>query len=577
MIKKFLGQQKHMSFSSIRNTIFFYFFLACLFTTFLVLGLVAFLGQEESNAIATSLKYYTALSIFFFAIILFVFYKFLAKPMVEIVRTNSKEQYRQIQQSKSILENTSVMIWAVDTNYRLLECNSLFIKMMDKKTGTPPVIGENILEKEYSNLSFSDRKKLYKKALSGESFETEIEDTSNGLTRHHELSFHPLYDKNNFITGCSIFRKDITQRHETLEELQKSEEFLKEAQDIANVGHWNWDMTKDEIQWSDQLFKVFGLDPETFEANYEGLMNIVHPEDQQTFGNSIENCLTNQEPHDIMHRIILQDGSIRHVHQKGKAYYEDGDTPARMAGTIQDVTELENGRLQIMRQYNELQNFVYIVSHNVRAPISTLQSLVAIIETGNETLNAEIIPSIGATIDTLDQTIKDLNHALSLKDITKDAFEEINLRKVLKDIERLIALDIGTSGAEIEYDLSKAPKAIGLRGYFTNILFNLILNSILYKADNRPLHITVASKISLLGELEIMVSDNGKGMNLNTERRKRIFDMYGRLSGASKGRGMGLYLAKNQVEAMNGVIEVESELNKGTIFKLIFQNMSTAV
>jgi len=573
MMKKLFEPSKQVSFSNIKRTIFISFLLANLCAFLIIIGIISVLEQRGNSIVAANLKSFIALSIVFISLLLFTLYEVLVKPLVEKVRLNSENQYRKIQQSKSILENTSDLIWAIDTNYRLIAFNSSFVEMLFEETGTPPEIGESILERNYSNLSISKRKQLYDKALNGKSFEREFQYSKDGHTRYHELSFHPLYDKNKSITGCSIFRKDITRQMEIYQELQKSEEFLKEAQEIANIGHWNWDMVNDEIQWSDQLYKVFGLDRDTFEANYEGLMGIIHPEDQEAFGNSIENCLTNQQPHDIVHRIILPNGTIRHVQQKGKAYHIDGDTPIRMAGTIQDVTQLEESRLVNMRQYNELQNFVYIISHNIRSPISTLQSLVDIIEPGNEALNKEVLPTIGITVDKLDQTIKDLNHSLSLKNIQENTFEKVNLLRVLRDIEHLLAFDISSSKAELEYNLSEASELYGFRSYFTNILFNLIMNSIKYKAEDRLPIIKVTSQLNLLGATEIIVSDNGKGMNLNTERRKRIFDMYGRLTGESEGRGMGLYLAKTQVEAMSGTIDVESKPNEGTTFRINFKSL----
>jgi len=579
MIKNILGQRKQVSFSHIRRTVIFGLFLAGFFMIFLAIGLVIFLNQAENDIISTdltnsqglkNLKYFIGIAISSFALTLFFFYKVLAKPTMESVRVSFEEQNRQAEQSTSILENTADLIWAIDIDFKLLAFNSSFVEMMREESGSSPMLGESILERNYSDLSFSNRKRLYEKALSGESFETDFKSSENGQTSYFELSFHPIYDKSGSVSGCSVFRKNITPRVEMYRELQNKERYLKEAQEIANVGHWNWDMLKDEIQWSDQLYKVFGLDPETFEANYEGLMDSIHPEDQEAFGISIENCLTNNDPHDIVHRIIMPDSSIRYVHQKGKAYLLDDETPARMAGTIQDVTQLEEARQQNIRQYNELQNFVYIISHNVRAPIATLQSLVDMIEPGNEALNAEIIPSIETTVNTLDQTIKDLNYSLSLKNIQESTFEEVELRKVLRDIEHLLAIQIDASRANIEYNLSGAPKAKGIKSYFTNILFNLVMNSIDYKADDRPPHIKITSQSSLPGGMEIIVADNGMGIDLNEERRKRIFDMYGRLSGTSDGRGMGLYLAKTQVEAMNGSICVESEPNIGTTFKLVF-------
>lgn len=527
--------------------------------------------QKEHETVIDTFNYLVVMCIIAFLIFLVGLYKLLFKPMTALIRKSLAEQQYKIVQRESILENTSDLIWAVDSAYCLVACNSAFVNQMKLEIGKTLKIGDNILDQDYEHLEVKRRKALYDRALNGESFEMEFEYTEDGQKVTQELSFHPIYDETEEISGCSVFRKNITNRVNTYRQLKKSEKYLREAQEIANIGNWNWDMFKNEISWSDQLYKVFGRNPKTFEATYEGLMEVIHPDDQANFGIHIESCLTKNEALDVVHRIVLPDNSIRYVHQKGKAHYEEDGTPMRMAGTIQDVTDLEKARLQNLKQFNELQNFVYIISHNVRAPISTLQSLVDIIEPGNDALNAQVLPTIGTTVETLDQTIRDLNEALSLKNIDEKMFQPVDLNTILKNIEHLISMDITSSNAKLEYHISDAPTAYGIPSYYTNILFNLILNAIKYKAEDRCPHIKVRSR-SISDGLEIYVEDNGKGMELTKEKRKRIFDMYGRLSGKTEGRGMGLYLAKTQIEAMQGSIDVQSVLGEGTTFKLTFAN-----
>ena len=183
-----------------------------------------------------------------------------------------------------------------------------------------------------------------------------------------------------------------------------------------------------------------------------------------------------------------------------------------------------------------------------------------------------IFSNIGATVDALDRTIRDLNRALSLKKVSKDSFGEVDMEGVLRDIQQLLALDIEENMAKIEHDFSMAPKAPGIKSYFTNILYNLVLNAINYRAANREPYIKVVSRPTATGGIEIIVSDNGIGMDLTGERCKKIFDMYGRLSGNSEGRGLGLYLVRTQVEAMKGSIKVDSEPNKGSTFTIVFDS-----
>ena len=218
-------------------------------------------------------------------------------------------------------------------------------------------------------------------------------------------------------------------------------------------------MASNRIYWSDQLYKVFGQDPETFRPDYGSLLEIVHPDDREAFTEDVDNCIENGTPHDIVHRIVMGDGSVRYVHERGRAHYHN-DRPVRMVGTTQDVTDLENARLRNLRQYNELENFVHIISHNVRSPISTLQGLVDVLEPGNAASNAEIIGYIGTTVDALDRTIMDLNHALSLKDISEDTFGEVDLEDVVNDIEHLLVRDIRISGAKSNTTSQRPPRPL---------------------------------------------------------------------------------------------------------------------
>jgi len=346
---------------------------------------------------------------------------------------------------------------------------------------------------------------------------------------------------------------------------------------------------------SDRLLRVAGNIKEViFEMDNSGNWTYLNPAWETLTGSKIKDSLN--QPYYLSFKnaqgfpqkdfLDLQNRSQDIFHQKIEALSTSGNkkwmdfsirsirskegSKEGYIGTIVDITDMENARSKILTQYNELQNFVYIISHNVRAPISTLQGLVEVFEPENEELNTQIISHIGTTVEALDRTIKDLNHSLSLRKVSDEAFEEVELEEIFQDIELLLSKDIDSSNATIKIDFSKAPKLKGLKSYFANILFNLILNAIHYRAENRSPKILVTSEPLQNGGLKIIVEDNGQGMALDKENRKKIFDMYGRLSGKSEGKGMGLYLAKTQVEAMHGQIQVESEPGKGSVFTIVF-------
>ena len=515
-----------------------------------------------------NLTYVLGTLTFLFLIFIWLLYHFFIKPIIDSVGVLSKNMESQSRHLASILENTSDRIWTVDKNYMLIAYNSVFAKGRLDDGGIAPIKGENVLEAGYFLENKSKTKDYYDRVLSGTSFLTEVEIEKEGRKIFYELSFNPIIDDHGLIIGCSVYQRDITMRISAMEELKESESSLKEAQRIANIGNWEWDIKNNEIKWSDQLYSIYGKDQKTFTPTYETFLELIHPEDREIFDKNVCHNLENHEDPDISHRIILEDGNLRHVHQKGKLFFDKNNTVVRMAGTTQDITIMENARERILQQYRELQNFVYIISHNIRGPISTLLSLIDLLEHNDNRDHKDIIMLMGNTVKKLDGTIKDLNHSLTLKNIATIDFEQVDLKGVMEDILILISDEIDKYHATIEFDFAKAPTAFGMKRYYSNIFYHLILNSIKHRSPERDPHIVIYSNTTPIGGIQIVLSDNGKGMELNEERRKKIFNMYGKLSGSTQGKGLGLYLVKTQVETMNGSIEVESKNGEGSIFTI---------
>ncbi len=348
--------------------------------------------------------------------------------------------------------------------------------------------------------------------------------------------------------------------------LQRSESRLLEAQEISKMGNWQWDMVFDEITWSDQLYGVFGQKKGDYEANYGNLMKLIHPDDREAFNFDVERAIEEKVDHDIIHRIIINGGEIRYVHQKGRAFYDKNGKPVRMAGTTIDVTEQMVAQQKIVNQNKELQNFIHVISHNLRRPVANILGLHEIYEPGNHVQNDEVIEHIRVSCETLDTTIRDLNHSLSLRQLKSEEFEEVDLEEVIQDVFTLLVVDIAEVKAQLNVQL-QVKRMPGVKSYYVNILYNLVLNAIKYAKPGISPEILICTK-ELFGGFVLEVHDNGKGMRMTPESRKKIFDMYGRLSGDSEGKGLGLYLVKTQIEAMQGQIQVSSALGEGTQFHI---------
>jgi PAS domain S-box-containing protein len=132
---------------------------------------------------------------------------------------------------------------------------------------------------------------------------------------------------------------EIAYRKQAEEGLRESQARLLKAQRIAQLGNWNWDIVSGCLHWSDEIYRVFGLTPQQFDATYEAFLESVHPDDRTHVVESVNATLRAGKSYSIDHRIVLPDGSIRYVHEQAEVELDDGGQPVSMQGTVQDITE----------------------------------------------------------------------------------------------------------------------------------------------------------------------------------------------------------------------------------------------
>ena len=127
----------------------------------------------------------------------------------------------------------------------------------------------------------------------------------------------------------------------TEESIRKSELRLKEAEQIANIGHWELDLVTNILYWSDEIYRIFDLDPQEFGATYEAFLDTVHPEDRKFVDRTYTDSVKNRSGYDIVHRLLLRDGTIKYVHEICQTKYDKDGKPLRSIGTVQDITKLK--------------------------------------------------------------------------------------------------------------------------------------------------------------------------------------------------------------------------------------------
>lgn len=133
--------------------------------------------------------------------------------------------------------------------------------------------------------------------------------------------------------------RDGTARRDARRRLAQSEEQLRRAQHLARIGSWTWDMVRDELRWSPEVYDIHGVDPGGFEATYGGYMGMVHPDDRTALEQTVQECLLLGQSIGVRHRIVRPDGAVRHVHVQGDIETDAEGRPVRVFGVTQDVTD----------------------------------------------------------------------------------------------------------------------------------------------------------------------------------------------------------------------------------------------
>jgi len=150
------------------------------------------------------------------------------------------------------------------------------------------------------------------------------------------------------------FVRDISERKRIEENLRNSQSNLAEAQRLAHLGSWNWNIVTNELFWSDEIYRIFGLKPGEFGATYEAFLASVHPDDRDFVKSSVDDALKQKAKYDIEHRIVLPDGEIRLVNERAEVTFNDAGEAIRMIGTVQDITERKKAEFALRDALSEV-------------------------------------------------------------------------------------------------------------------------------------------------------------------------------------------------------------------------------
>jgi PAS domain S-box-containing protein len=239
-----------------------------------------------------------------------------------------------------------------------------------------------------------------------------------------------------------------------------------------------------------------------------------------------------------------------------------------LAIVTRDITELKKTEQQLLKSNQQLEELAYLAAHDMKAPLTNLQSLIQLIGESDgikkecKGLFDKVITSIGS----MDNTVNTLNKVIAIQESHLPNNEYLNFRAEFNTVKTSLATQIKESKIKIRADFSKAPDIYYPQLYLQSILQNLISNSIKYRQPDKMSLIEIKTLEKEEGYY-LIIKDNGLGMDLDNST-DTIFRLFKRMHTHIEGNGVGLYIVNSLVESHGGNIEVISEINKGTTFKI---------
>jgi signal transduction histidine kinase len=258
---------------------------------------------------------------------------------------------------------------------------------------------------------------------------------------------------------------------------------------------------------------------------------------------------------------------------------KDDSNPTVLSKSIQYGIErskildhLKSTKEQLEQNNNDLRQFSYITSHNLRAPLSNVLGILKLIDTSTITdpTTLLLLKNLEECTLQLNDTVKELLELLIVKNNENAQKEPLDLRKVFEKVVASIHTTVESNNMKIAADFNDAYEVHFNRTYLDSILLNLLTNAIKYSSPKRSPEIKVTTE-KIEDGIKLYFSDNGLGIDLS-KYKDRVFGLYQRFHNHADSKGLGLYMVHSQLRAMGGDIELQSEVDKGTTFIITFKN-----
>ncbi|NQT64494.1 MAG: CHASE domain-containing protein [Candidatus Marinimicrobia bacterium] len=381
--------------------------------------------------------------------------------------------------------------------------------------------------------------------------------------------------------GLAIFFQDITERIQAKEELEDSTHKLEEAQRIAHIGSWALDITNNQLTWSDEIYRMFGLEPQEFKATYESFLENIHPDDRELVNIAYTESLESKTPYDIAHRLQLKDGTIKWVRENCETIYSDDGVAIRSTGTVQDITArklAEDAREKALieaKAANQVKDqFIANISHEIRTPLNNLVGFADHLKHRYNDLIEEADMNIfGFMENSSNRLMSTVDSILNMSQLEAGSLnlrpEKLDLNALATSVVQGLKGSADNKNLELLYEAPQEKIWVFADEYSIHqALINLTDNAIKYTTKG-----TVELKLGSTNE-QVILSVIDTGIGISDEYQAQIFEPYTQESeGYTKqfqGVGLGLALVKKYLEASDVELELVSKKDVGSTFTLTF-------
>ena len=487
------------------------------------------------------------------------------KIIAEELLRESEAMYRQF------FEDDITGDFVVSPNRTLLQCNNRYVEILGYDSKEE--LYEVAMKELYPQPGLCDKLMdlLEEKGkLSNLELEMRRKDGRKIIIRQNVVAD---FDEDGNIRQIRGYLYDVTELIEGREKIRENEERLQLALQAGGLGLYDVDLEANRMIVNEQYERTFGKVPDQFSEQEKAWLRRLHPDHHTLVSRKFEKLKQGKEDNLSLTYLVQLGDELIWVQEWARIISRSKNGKAkRVVGALRNVTDEMNKELErlnlideLRKQNVNLKQFSYIVSHNVRKHVANLMGLFDMIEQQLIAPDEQerIFRMISKSIKDLEEVILDLDDILYIREGKGARTEEVDIPRVLRQVEKTLKKEIRQTGAELIIDLD-VDKIWGVKSYIQSILYNLVSNALKYRHEERKPSIRISTHHTN-HHIRLEVKDNGIGINLKREKKK-LFLLYSRLHLDRNGRGVGLYTVKTQVEFMGGSIDVEGQPGKGCTF-----------